>query len=74
MPGLYSPGMATVKDYIEALLAAPSLKDQVTCHRVMEAEPPKYGETRRPWSRAMQDVLYARPWPWTSSAPDATLS
>ena len=25
----------------------------------MEAEPPKYGETRRPWSRAMQDVLYA---------------
>ena len=59
MPGLYSPGMATVKDYIEALLAAPSLKDQVTCHRVMEAEPPKYGETRRPWSRAMQDVLYA---------------
>lgn len=59
MPGLYSPGMAAVKDYIEALLAAPSLKDQVTCHRVMEAEPPKYGETRRPWSRAMQDVLYA---------------
>ena len=56
---MYSPGMATVKDYIEALLAAPSLKDQVTCHRVMEAEPPKYGETRRPWSRAMQDVLYA---------------
>lgn len=59
MPGLYIPGMATVKDYIEALLAAPSLKDQVTCHRVMEAEPPQYGESRRPWSRAMQDVLFA---------------
>lgn len=49
-----------VADYIRALLASERFARQVTHHRVIPAREARYGETRRPWPRALADVLRER--------------
>lgn len=50
----------TVADYIRALLASERFARQVTHHRVLPAREARYGETRRPWPRAIAEVLRER--------------
>ena len=50
----------TVADYIRALLASELFARQVTHHRVLPAREARYGETRRPWPRAIAEVLRER--------------
>ena len=50
----------TVADYIRALLASERFARQVTHHRVLPAREARYGETRRPWPRAVAEVLRER--------------
>ncbi|MCR5170591.1 MAG: DEAD/DEAH box helicase [Desulfovibrio sp.] len=52
--------MPSVQEYIEALLAAPRYARQVTCHKVMEAEPARTAQTRRPLPKAVAGVLESR--------------
>ena len=49
-----------VADYIRALLASERFARQVTHHRVLPAREAAYGETRRPWPRAVAEVLRER--------------
>lgn len=46
-----------VADYIRSLLASERFARQVTHHRVLPAREASYGETRRPWPRAIAEVL-----------------
>ncbi len=46
-----------VTDYIEALLASERFARQITHHRTEPARPAVYGETGRPWSKAVRGVL-----------------
>lgn len=46
-----------VADYIRSLLASERFARQVTHHRVLPAREACYGETRRPWPRAIAEVL-----------------
>ncbi len=46
-----------VADYIRSLLASERFARQVTHHRVLPALEACYGETRRPWPRAIVEVL-----------------
>ncbi len=50
----------TVADYIRSLLASERFARQVTHHRVLPAREARYGETRRPWPRAIAEVLRER--------------
>ncbi len=50
----------TVADYIRSLLASERFARQVTHHRVLPAREARYGETRRPWPRAIAGVLRER--------------
>lgn len=47
----------TVADYIAALLAAPRLARQVTCHQVLKERPASFAECVRPWPKALRGVL-----------------
>ena len=47
-----------VADYIAALLAAPKLARQVTCHKVLEERPAAFAECARPWPKAIRGVLH----------------
>lgn len=47
----------TVADYIAALLAAPQMARQLTCHRVLEERPAVFAECVRPWPGALRGVL-----------------
>ena len=47
-----------VADYIAALLAAPKLARQVTCHKVLEERPATFAECARPWPKAIRGVLH----------------
>lgn len=47
----------TATDYIQALLSAPKFSRQVTCHRILEARDAEYGAPRRPWSKAVANIL-----------------
>ena len=49
-----------VADYIRSLLASERFARQVTHHRVLPAREARYGETRRPWPRAIAEVLRER--------------
>ena len=49
-----------VADYIRSLLASERFARQVTHHRVLPAREARYGETRRPWPRAIAGVLRER--------------
>ncbi len=46
-----------VADYIAALLASERFARQITHHRTDPARPAVYGETRRPWSKAVKGIL-----------------
>lgn len=48
---------ASVGEYIRALLSSERFARQVTHHRVLPARAACYGETRRPWPRAIAGVL-----------------
>lgn len=49
-----------VADYIRALMASERFARQVTHHRVLPAREARCGETRRPWPRAIAEVLRER--------------
>ena len=62
-PGILFPQsfmQNNVADYIRSLLASERFARQVTHHRVLPAREARYGETRRPWPRAIVGVLRER--------------
>ena len=46
-----------IKEYIESLLASPTMGDQVVHHRAMAGTDPSFGEPRRPFSPSVNSVL-----------------
>lgn len=59
-------------EYVRALLKSERFSHQVTHHREIPARDAVYGETRRPWSRAITEVLTARGIPALYSHQAAT--
>lgn len=47
----------TVSEYIHALKASPRLGEQVVYHRELPPKEAEHAPNRRPWSRAVQDIL-----------------
>ncbi|MDO5537528.1 MAG: DEAD/DEAH box helicase, partial [Desulfovibrionaceae bacterium] len=49
--------MSDTREYLEALLARGDLVRQITGHKILQEQPARYAETRRPLSRVLQEVL-----------------
>lgn len=49
-----------VKAYVDSLLECPRLGPQICAHKIFDAVAAEYGENRRPWSRAIANLLEAR--------------